>query len=138
MHRRAPEVVTTVDLPSGKTLEVVCPADGVPYTRVREENVAPDRDLSVCEECRSDLVEPYAWQQAGPALWRVGLYCPNCDHSTSGVFSQACVDRFDECLDDATAAMVSDLKHLGHARMSEDVERFIAALDADAIVPDDF
>ena len=138
MNRRPPEVVTTVDLPSGKILEVVRPAGGAPYTRVREENIAPDRDLAVCEECRSDLVEPFAWQEAGPGLWRVGLYCPNCDHSTTGVFSQACVDHFDERLDGATAAMVSDLKRLEHARMTEDVERFIQALEAGAILPDDF
>ena len=138
MHRRPPEVVTTVDLPSGKVLEVIQPAGGEPYTRLRSEPASPSRDLSVCEACSRDLVEPFAWQPAGPALWRIGLYCPNCDHTETGVFPQECVDRFDESLDDATAAMVMDVRRLGHARMSEDVDRFIAALHADAILPEDF
>ena len=57
-------------------------------------------------------------EAAGPAQWRVDLYCPNCDHASSGVFSQQSVDRFDERLDDATTAIVSDLKRLEAAGMA--------------------
>jgi hypothetical protein len=97
-----------------------------------------DRDLCVCESCDRDLVEPIGWETAGHEVWRVTLYCPNCDHVSDGLFSQVCVDRFDERLDDATAAMVSDLKRLEHARMIEDVERFVGALNSGAILPEDF
>ena len=138
MRRRPHNVVRTVDLPSGRTLEVVQPDNGAPYTRVQPPVADPDRDLCVCERCSCDLVEPVEWAAAGPTLWRVDLYCPNCDHASSGVFSQGCVDRFDERLDDATAAIVSDLKSLAAAAMAEDVERFIGALNSGAILPEDF
>ena len=134
---RPQHVVRTVDLPSGKTLEVVYPEAGEPFTRVRP--VPPqDRDLCLCEACGSDLVEPTAWESAGPERWRVALRCPNCEHISEGVFSQSCVDRYDERLDDGTAALVGDLKELERANMADDVERFIGALQAGAIAPEDF
>ena len=138
MSHRPPQVVTTVDLPSGKTLEVVQPENGAPYTRVRPAPATDDRDLCVCENCSSELVEPVEWAAAGHERWRVALRCPNCEHFSEGVFSQECVDRFDERLDDGTAELVNDLKSLREANMAEDVERFIGALHADAILPEDF
>lgn len=138
MSRRPPHVVTTVDLPSGKVLEIVRPDAGESYTRVRPPAPGQDRDLCVCQACSADLVEPVEWEAAGPMVWRVGLYCPNCDHASEGVFSQACVDRFDERLDDATAMMINDLKRLEQATMADDAERLIGALNADAILPEDF
>ena len=137
MSRRPPEVVTTVDLPSGRVLEVVQTEAGAPYTRVRPAP-AEDRDLCVCERCSSELVEPVEWSAAGPTRWRVGLRCPDCEHYSEGVFSQECVDRFDERLDEGTAVLVADLKRLQQASMAEDVERFVGALDSGAILPEDF
>ena len=137
MSQRPPHVVSTVDLPSGKTLEVVKPENGAPYTRVKPAP-AGDRDLCVCERCSSELVEPVEWFAAGHERWRVALRCPNCEHFSEGVFSQECVDRFDERLDDGTGVLVNDLKRLRQANMAEDVERFIGALHADAILPEDF
>lgn len=138
MRRRQPQVVTTVDLPSGKILEVVHPEGGPPYTRVKPAPADADRDLSLCEGCASQLVEPIEWESAGAERWRVVLFCPNCDQVSEGVFTQACVDAFDEALDDGTAAMVADLKRLEHARMVDDVERFVGALNSGAILPEDF
>jgi hypothetical protein len=137
MSRRPPQVVRTIDLPSGKVLEVVQPEAGEPYTRVKTAP-ADDRDLCICESCSSDLVEPVEWEAAGPERWRVALSCPNCDYWTEGVFSQECVDRFDERLDEGTAILVAELKRLRHSNMTEDVDRFIAALDVGAILPEDF
>jgi len=137
--RRHPHVVRTVDLPSGKVLEVVQPETGAPYTRVRP--LALDdagRELCVCQMCASELVEPVEWASAGADRWRVALRCPDCDHWTDGVFSQECVDRFDERLDDGTAVLLADLKHLEQANMSEAVGRFVGALQAGAILPEDF
>ncbi len=135
--KRHPHVVSTVDLPSGKILEVVQPQDGDPYTRIKPAPAA-DRDLSICERCSSDLVEPVEWACAGPERWRVALSCPDCDYWCEGVFSQECVDRFDERLDEGTAMLVADLKRFQHANMADDVERFIGALQAGAILPEDF
>ncbi len=138
MSRRPPQVVSTVDLPSGKVLEVVKPDGGRLYTRIKTARADQDRDLCVCEACSSELVEPVEWEAAGPERWRVALSCPNCRHWTEGVFSQECVDRFDERLDEGTAVLVSELKRLRHANMIDDVERFITALNLGAILPEDF
>jgi hypothetical protein len=139
MSRRTPHVVSTVDLPSGKVLEVVQPETGEPYTRIRPTAPAQeDRDLCICEMCASDLVEPVEWAAAGAGCWRISLSCPNCEYWTEGVFSQECVDRFDERLDDGTAVLVNELKRLRQANMAEDVERFSRALQAGAILPEDF
>jgi hypothetical protein len=138
MSRRPPQVVSTVDLPSGKVLEVVKPDGEQPYTRVKAAPSEQDRDLCICEVCSSELVEPVEWEAAGPERWRVALSCPNCNHWTEGVFSQECVDRFDERLDEGTAVLLSELKRVRNANMVDDVERFIAALNLGAILPEDF
>jgi hypothetical protein len=114
-----------------------------PYTETRVETAQPavapqERDLSICAECASRLVEPFEWSAAGAERWRVVLRCPNCEHRSEGVFTQACVDRFDEELDRGTGSLCQDLKRLEHANMIDDVERFIGALHADAILPEDF
>jgi hypothetical protein len=137
MSERPPQVVSTIDLPSGTVLEVVQPNAGAPYTRVKAAP-AEDRDLCVCEHCASELVEPVEWSAAGPQRWRVALSCPNCGYWTEGVFSQECVDRFDERLDEGTTVLVAELKRLRHANMSDDIDRFIAALNMGAILPEDF
>ena len=137
MSHRPPRVVSTIDLPSGKVLEVVQPDAGAPYTRVKSAP-AEDRDLCICEHCASELVEPVEWSAAGPERWRVALSCPDCGYWTEGVFSQECVDRFDERLDEGTTVLVSELKRLQHANMSDDVERFIGALNLGMILPEDF
>jgi hypothetical protein len=138
MSRRSPQVVSTIDLPSGKVLEVVKPDGGQPYTRVKAATAEKDRDLCVCEVCSSELVEPVEWEAAGPERWRVALSCPNCGYWTEGVFSQECVDRFDERLDEGTAVMLAELKRLRHDNMADATERFVAALNAGAILPEDF
>jgi hypothetical protein len=68
----------------------------------------------------------------------VALRCPNCEWHGSGVFSQELVDWFDEQLDHGTDALVRDLKRLTRANMQEEIDRFVAALRADAILPEDF
>jgi hypothetical protein len=41
-------------------------------------------------------------------------------------------------LDRGTEALVRDLKRMMHANMEDEIERFVTALDADHILPDDF
>lgn len=138
MSRRTPAAVTTVDLPSGRTLEIVHPRAGAAYTRVKPPAPSPDRDLAVCAMCDSDLVEPTRWERAGDGHWALDLRCPNCEHSSAGVYSDECVDSLDERLDAGAMLIVRDLGRFEHANMTDDVERFIRALHADAILPEDF
>jgi hypothetical protein len=131
-------------LPSGKTIEVVY-FDQV--ERSSDHDVAPretaqpqrtERELHLCERCESDLVYPTTWEEADEKHWQVSLRCPNCEHFEQGIYSQDECDRFDDHLEAGTDALTRDFKRLMAANMAEEIDRFVAALDADAIQPMDF
>jgi len=48
------------------------------------------------------------------------------------------VDRFDEQLDIGTEILLRDLKRLEQANMEDEIDRFVRAVNADAILPEDF
>jgi hypothetical protein len=121
--------VRRVVLPSGRAIEVVyfqAPARERP------------QDLHVCPDCDGDLVYPVEWAEASPTHWDVVLRCPNCEWGAVGQFDQLTVDRFDEELDIGTDVLLGDLRRLQHANMEEEIELFVSALRADAILPEDF
>jgi hypothetical protein len=122
-----------VVLPGGKTIEVV-------YTKAPERPPAGSHqeDLHVCLECSSDLVYPAEWEKSGPGNWSVLLHCPNCDVHRKGVFSDDAVEAFDEELDRGADTLNRDYKRLMRANMAAEIERFVGALNADAILPEDF
>jgi hypothetical protein len=129
-EERTSHRVTRVQLPSGKTIEVIQfddPGGG-----------AEEGDLHRCEGCESELVYPTQWSGAEQNTWQVTLRCPECESTREGTFGQASIDAFDERLDVGTSALVADLRRLTRANMSEEGERFIAALAVDAILPEDF
>ncbi len=134
-------ITKRVTLPSGKTIEVVYFADE-PFAG---EQAAPARpgplphqDLHVCVECDAELVYPVQWEEAGPDNWSVLLHCPNCDVFREGVFTQDNVELFDEELDRGADALARDYKRLMRANMADEIERFVGALEAGAICPEDF
>jgi hypothetical protein len=121
-----------VTLPTGQAVDVR-------YVEGGEREAAPvETGLHVCPDCASHLVAPVAWEQAGPREWAVTIQCPNCEWWDADVFDEATVERFDEELDRGTEALVRDLLRLMRANMEDDVERFLTALHADAILPEDF
>jgi hypothetical protein len=95
-------------------------------------------DLHICPSCTSELVHPVDWSPVSDRRWHVDLRCPDCEWIGGGTYEQQVVDRFDEALDDGTEAVLNDLQRLTRANMEDDVEAFIAALQADRILPEDF
>ncbi len=79
-----------------------------------------------------------AWEEADESRWEVSLRCPNCEWTITGVFGEDAIQRFDDTLDRGTEALVADLRQLTRANMEEDVERFIAAISAGHVLPEDF
>lgn len=134
--------VKRIVLPSGKTVEVVYFSDpagtAAQPAAPLSDTQAPSRGLHVCPDCASDLVHPTDWSESTPGAWNVALRCPNCEWTGEGNFSQELVDMFDDELDAGTDALVRDLKRLTRANMEEEIDRFAAALDAGAILPEDF
>jgi hypothetical protein len=120
----------------------------IPRTGIRGEAVStlrpehpsaePHQDLELCLGCRSNLVYPLQWDESGPENWSVLLRCPNCDTYREGIFGQRTVDAFEEALGRGADALASDYQRLVRANMVEEIERFVGALDADAILPEDF
>jgi hypothetical protein len=131
--------VRRVVLPSGRAIEVVyfenMPVEAASETAPKTPSVD---DLHVCPDCEQTLVYPVEWEEYDEQHWEVCLRCPNCEWQTVGVYAQDTVDRFDEELDRGTEALVRDLKRLTRANMEDEVDRFSRALNADAILPEDF
>ncbi len=128
MNRRPDRhTIRRILLPSGRAIEVVrfYPAQG-------------ETGLHVCPSCGSDLVQPVEWAEAPRGFWELLLRCPNCFWTDDGVFDQEQVDALEERLDAGLTEMLADLRRLTQANMSQEIERFAAALNADLILPEDF
>lgn len=94
--------------------------------------------LHVCDSCGGQLVHPLDWTEESPEHWRILMRCPDCDAQREGVFGRAIVERLDDELDRASAAMLSDYRQLMHANMVEEADIFARALALDLIGADDF
>jgi hypothetical protein len=126
-----------VTLPTGQAIDVLF-VDGGERAPGTPASAQTETGLHVCPDCDSQLVAPVAWEQAGPREWAVTIECPNCEWWDADVYDEETVERFDEELDRGTEALVRDLLRLMRANMEDDVERFVSALRADAILPEDF
>jgi hypothetical protein len=130
------QYVRRVTLPSGRSIEVVYFEPLAAGATASPREVVDE--LHVCPECDRDLVYPVDWEEASMTHWEVVLRCPNCEWTEVGKYDQTTVDRFDEQLDLGTEALVRDLRRLVQANMEDEADRFAAALEANAILPEDF
>ena len=94
--------------------------------------------LHVCPSCDSELVYPVDWAPVERRRWSVDLRCPDCEWRGGGVYDQEVVDSFDEELDQGTDQLLADLAALSQANMADQVDRFVTALHAGWIQPEDF
>jgi hypothetical protein len=95
-------------------------------------------EMHVCPNCDSKLVEPTDWSQLAEWTWEVHLRCPECEWRGAGEYTQSDVDRFDETLDDGVDSIFEDLRQLTRSNMEDEGARFVSALEADRILPEDF
>jgi hypothetical protein len=102
------------------------------------EGTCAPAQLHICFHCAGELVFPLDWSEEGPRHWRIVLRCPECESRREGVFDQAAVERLDDELDRGSSALLGDLRRMTHANMSEEIEFFARALEADLILPSDF
>ncbi len=145
-HRLAEQPSSAPSLPTGPAQLSASTGAGEPYRAAspapapaRPPGRAPQHDrLHVCPRCDGELMHPLDWSEQSPGRWRISMRCPDCDLLREGVFGQALVEALDEELDKATGALLSDLKQLTHANMTEELELFARALELDLIGPSDF
>lgn len=129
MHQPDRHSVRRIVLPSGRAIEVV---------RFHDVEEQAPRGLHVCANCGSDLVQPTNWSETSEERWELSLECPNCWWELHGTYGRDEVDELEEKLDDGLVQMLNDLQRLTQANMSDEIDRFIAALNADLILPEDF
>ena len=127
--RQHNHAVRRILLPSGRTIDVI---------RFNETNDVETRELHVCPSCKSDLVQPLSWSEAGSGQWDLTLECPNCGWSETGTYDRSQVEALEDRLDEGLTEMIADLQRLTLANMAAEVDRFAAALDANLILPEDF
>jgi hypothetical protein len=122
--------VHRIVLPSGRKIEVV---------RFDENTGELDtRPLHICPDCESRLVQPLSWSETEGEQWELELSCPNCQWRQEGVFSQGEIEDLEDRLEDGLTEILDDLHRLAQANMADEIERFVRALEADLILPEDF
>ena len=128
-----PDTQNAPKLPGGEHIDVVYGEHG----QASGKACSPDQ-LHLCFHCAGELVYPLDWSEEGPRHWRIVLRCPECESRREGVFDQTSVERLDDELDRGSSALLGDLRRMTHANMSEEIEFFVRALEADLITPSDF
>ena len=129
--------VKRVTLPSGKTIEVVY-FESARTVNEQPGTAAPLRDLHICLECGSELVYPIEWEEAGPRTGASRSAAPTASGPRPASSPRTSSIASTSVLDEGTEQLVSDLKQLMHANMSDEIDRFVSALDAEALLPEDF
>jgi len=91
-----------------------------------------------CPVCRSRLLQLLDAEPHPPGGWDVVLECPECWSVIEDHLDDHEVDDFDREFDEGTRLLVEQLRRLTAQHMLEDVQKFLVALEADAIHPMDF
>jgi hypothetical protein len=120
--------VRRIVLPSGREIEVISFVGAGTDTR----------EIHLCPRCDCDLVQPVTWSETEDGQWDLALQCPNCGWLEAGTYSRTQVENLEERMDEGLTAMIADLHRLTQANMAADIDRFIAALRADVVLPEDF
>ena len=100
----------------------------------------PDLDLDICLQCGRSFVVPAAILEVVPSERRytVELACNNCGHSRVGTYTEDTMEQLDRALDREQARLQEIATRIYRENMLEEIERFVAALDANLILPEDF
>jgi hypothetical protein len=95
-------------------------------------------ELHECLNCGSGFVHPIEWEPAGGDAWSVLLRCPECEIHRLGVFDQAALDALERELDRGENALREAYVQAVQDTMAAEVEVFAHALQAGAVLPEDF
>lgn len=102
-------------------------------------SLVPGRpEANVCPLCHSPLVHPTDWQRTGPTVWRITLRCPNCETTRTVQLSREEVEQYNRVLYEGTEMLARQAEQLTRRHFQEETDKFVAALEADLILPIDF
>lgn len=97
-----------------------------------------DPDAHHCPVCRSPLVYPVDWDRSGPASWTMILRCPECETRREVTLGRASVEELNRALYQGAQAIAREADLLTRRNFEDEVERMVAALERDLILPMDF
>jgi hypothetical protein len=124
--------------PDGTERDMIVFDQGEPGTEGTPDTTPAAHEVHVCPVCRSPLVHPTDWQRIGPASWRITLRCPNCETQRTVQLSRDEVEHFNRVLYEGTERLARQADQIARRHFQEESDKFVAALDADLILPIDF
>ena len=83
-------------------------------------------------------MHPTDWQRTGPTVWRITLRCPNCETTRTVQLSREEVEHYNRVLYEGTEKLARQAEQLTRRHFQEESDKFVAALEADLILPMDF
>lgn len=96
-------------------------------------------DMRICVTCAGAMVYPTLWRPTiTDGMWFVALRCPDCGATRHGFADEAEFERLERAVNAGYAALEEALEALTGERMLHDCERLIGAINAGAILPEDF
>jgi hypothetical protein len=126
--RRSPAQTTTAVPPTPAT-SPCC----VPPPPCRE-----DDEAHACPVCGSDLVYPVDWDRSGRSSWTLHLRCPECETRREVTLGRASVEQLNRELYFGAQALAREAEQMTRRNFEDEVERIVAALERDLILPMDF
>ncbi len=96
-------------------------------------------DPHVCPLCSCTLVYPVDWLRNSEATWNITLRCPNCETQRAVTLGREGVEEFgNRELYHGAQALTREAENASRRNFEEEVERIVAALSRDLILPMDF
>jgi hypothetical protein len=92
----------------------------------------------VCPTCTAPFLTPVEALEIDEWHFAVTAHCPNCGWEGTTIYDDGALEQFDIGLDEGTHELAEALALLAYENARDDFDRFVAALEADAILPEDF
>jgi hypothetical protein len=121
-------------LPDGTDAEVLVTAQEARDLRCGDAEPAE----MTCASCGSDLVFPIDWENTSETTWLVALHCPECGTEYEEALDRWRIERFVTQLHTQKRALAKELARFTTSSFALEAERFVAALQAGHIQPEDF
>ena len=133
-HQKTDQRVVLSVLPDGSDAEVL-----VTEQEARDLRRGDGEPAEItCASCGSDLVFPTDWENTSETTWLVALRCPECHAEYEETLERWRIERFVTQLHTQKRALAKELARFTMSSFVLDAERFVAALKAGHIQPEDF
>ena len=104
----------------------------------RQPEAEPEKALERCRSCRSRLVYPLRWRRVGDRRVAARPALPGLRRIWRERRTTAEVQRLDRTLAAGREVLLGHLREIERIEREGEIDRFTAALAADAILPEDF